>query len=41
MAMDSMTPLLTDSCYLKIVISVLQINARAERVYAMSEMFYT
>ena len=39
--MDGMTPLLTDSCYLETVISVLQIDARAERVYAMSEMFYT
>ena len=39
--MDGMTPLLTDSCYLETVISVLQIDGRAERVYAMSEMFYT
>ena len=39
--MDSMTPLLTDSCYLETVISVLQIDAQAKHVYAMSEIFYT
>ena len=39
--MDGMKPLLTDSCYLETVISVLQIDPRAKRVYAMSEMFYT